>query len=206
MPTIKRSRQLTLTTLMATAGVHLTACGPSTPEPLTWERPATVAEGGEPVEAVTYSDPFACKAKDEVPDAECDNAWRTAQADHEANAPRYGDKAACEAEYGEGRCETRSGGGGSFFMPFLAGMVLGRMGGGGYRGTGLYRDRLGRFDTPYGRGAVARNPTTGRLQVARNAVDPSPAARQAPSRFDNRAVSRGGFRNTRSYTGRGYGG
>ena len=210
---MKRTRHLALTTLMAAAGVNLLACNQRTPEPLTWEDPPVqAADAGEPVDAVSYSDPAACKAADEVPDAECDNGWASAQADHQANGPRFGDKAACEAEYGEGRCETRASGGGSFFMPLLAGMVLGRMVGGGggyYRGTGLYRDRLGRMDTPYGGGgALSRNPATGRLQVARGAVEPSPAARQAPSQAgsDNRAVSRGGFRGARTYAGRGYGG
>jgi uncharacterized protein YgiB involved in biofilm formation len=224
MNRLKRTRRLALTTLMATASVNLVACGQPAPDALTWETsaPAEAAEAGEPVEAVAYTDPFVCRARDEVPDEECDAAWRQAQADHEAAAPRYGDKAACEAEYGEGACETRqSAGGGSFFMPFLAGMVLGRMTGGGgyYRGTGYYRDGRGQFSTPYGgRGSLGRDPLTGRLQLPRTAVEPTPAMRQAradaryqtPSQArterSNRAVSRGGFRSTRSYTGRSYGG
>lgn len=217
MSKMKRSRQLALTTLMATASVHLVACGPSAPEAVTWDRSpqpsAPAAEGGETVDALAYADIDTCKAANEVPDAECESGWLAAQNDHQANAPRYGDKAACEAEYGEGRCETRGSGGGSFFTPFLAGMLLGQMtggrGGGYYRGTGLYRDRLGRVATPFGGpGGLRRDPTTGRLQVARGAVDPSPAARQAPARAgsDSRAVSRGGFRSTRNYAGRSYGG
>jgi uncharacterized protein YgiB involved in biofilm formation len=96
-------------------------------------------------------------------------------------------------------------------MPLLAGMVIGRMMGGGgygyYRGTGYYRDRVGRFTTPYG-GGLFRSPNTGRLQVARGAVEPAAPRYRTPStgRSDNRAVSRGGFRSTRSYAGRGYGG
>jgi len=213
MSKMKRSRHLALTTLMAAASVNLVACGQRTPEPLSWERPTGEAGADEPVDAMAYADPAACKAADEVPDPECDNGWRTAQADHEANAPRYGDKAACEAEYGEGRCETRSSGGGSFFMPFLAGMMIGRMtglggGGGYYRGSGLYRDRLGRVSTPFaGAGALSRNPSTGRLQVARSALEPTTGARSGAARAgDNRAVSRGGFRSTRNYAGRGFGG
>lgn len=212
---MKRSRHLALTTLMATAAVNLTACGPQAPQAVTWDTPSATASAGqdEAVDAVSYSDPLACKVADQVSDGECEQAWRTAQADHEANGPRYGDKAACEAEYGQGNCETRtSSGGGSFFMPFLAGMMLGRIGGGGgyYGGTGYYRDSRGRFSTPYGgAGSVFRNPSTGALQVSRAAVDPTSSVRQTPARAGRggRAVSRGGFSNTRSYTGgRSYGG
>lgn len=211
MSKMKRSRRLALTTLMATASVNIVACGARAPEPLTWDQPAQVAEAEEAVEAVSYADPAACKAADEVPDSECDSGWLNAQNNHEANGPRFGDKAACEAEYGEGRCETRTSGGSSFFMPFLAGMVLSRaLGGGGYYGgTGLYRDRLGRMATPHGGpGAVSRDPSTGRLRVARSAVEPTPSVRPAPTRADSgsRAVSRGGFRSTRNYAGRGFGG
>jgi hypothetical protein len=56
---------------------------------------------------------------------------------------------------------------------------------------------------------VFRNPSTGALQVSRAAVDPNSSFRQAPVQAGRggRAVSRGGFSNTRSYTGgRGYGG
>jgi uncharacterized protein YgiB involved in biofilm formation len=207
MSKMKRTRQLALTTLMATASINLIACGQQSPEPLTWETPAggAAADASAPVDALAYADPAACKAADDVPDADCDAGWATAQADHEANGPRYGDKAACEAEYGEGRCETRSGG--SFFMPLLAGMVLGNVlgGRGGYRGAGLYRDRGGGFTTPFG-GGLSRDPRTGRLQVARGAVDPAARAGAGLRSGSDRAVSRGGFRSTRSYAGRGYGG
>lgn len=195
MSKIKRTRRLALTSLMATASVNLVACGAEqTPEPLTWDAPAgsTPAES-ESVEAVSYADPRACKTADEVPDAECDSGWRTAQADHQANAPRYGDKAACEAEYGEGRCETRSGGG--FFTPLLAGMLLGRvLNGGGYRGGAFYQDRQGRLGTPIA-GGRGLNPLAG--AAARPTLRPQAGA-------DNRAVSRGGFSSPRG--SRGYGG
>jgi uncharacterized protein YgiB involved in biofilm formation len=216
MSKMKRSRHLALTTLMATAAVNLTACGPQAPAAVTWDTPAAPAAAAqdEAVDAVSYSDPLACKVADQVSDGECDQAWRTAQADHEAKGPRFGDKAACEAEYGQGNCETRSSaGGGSFFMPFLAGMMLGQISSGRrgyYGGTGYYRDSRGRFSTPYGgAGSVFRNPSTGALQMTRSAVDPSSSFRQAPYQAGRggRAVSRGGFSNTRSYTGgRGYGG
>jgi uncharacterized protein YgiB involved in biofilm formation len=210
---LKRTRRLTLTTLMAAAGVNLVACDQRTPEPLTWDQEFTQTADNNAVEALTYADVNACKAENAIPDEECDRAWQTAQQDHQANAPRYNAKEACEAEYGVGNCEQRGSGGGSFFTPFLAGMVIGNLLDGGgrryYGGTGYYRDRYGRFGTPYGgRGAFFRDPATGRTQIGRSAFSPAtaPAVQRAPSYSDNRAVSRGGFRSTRSYAGRGYGG
>ena len=203
---LKRTRQLALTTLMAAAAVNLTACGPEAPsEALSWDDSFEQAAADEPVDAQTYPDADACKAADEVPDEECDRAWITAQQDHEANAPRYDAKADCEAEYGIGKCETRtSAGGGSFFMPFLTGMMIGQMmnpgGGSYYRGTSLYRDRLGRPRTPYAGGGLFRDPVTGRTQIARSAIEPPAAVRDAPAR--SRVVSRGGFRSS----ARGFGG
>ena len=219
--TLKRSRQLALTTLMAAAAVNLTACGQQpAQDALTWDDNfEQTADAGETVDALTYGDAEACKAADEVPDAECDSGWLAAQNDHAASAPRFGDKAACEAEYGEGRCETRStSGGNSFFVPFLTGMVLGRMMDGGrggyYRGTGLYRDRYGRLGTPYARGGgsvggyggggLGRDPATGRATIARSSIEPpSERTRAAPAASSrSRVVSRGGFRSS----GRGFGG
>ena len=211
---LKRTRQLALTTLMAAAAVNLTACGAEAPsDALTWDDSfqtagAAAASPDAPVDAQTYADADACKAADEVPDAECDNAWLSARSEHEANAPRYGDKTACEAEYGAGNCETRSSaGGGSFFMPFLGGMILGQMmspgGGSYYRGAGLYRDRLGRERTPYAPGGLSRDPVSGRTQIARSAIEPPSAVRNAPAAAGrSRVVSRGGFRGS----GRGFGG
>ena len=225
---LKRSRRLALTTLMATAGVNLTACDTQPPDAITWDdsfnRPAasSPADPGEGVDVMTYGDLNACKAADEVPDAECETGWQTAQADHQENAPRFSQKELCEQEYGAGNCETRAGaGGGSFFTPFLAGMVIGNLldgGGRRYYGTGLYRDRYGRFATPYSRyggGGLYRSPSTGRLQVGRNAIAPPPGYARGGSGYGSgysapgsvrqptRTVSRGGFRSS----GRsGYGG
>ena len=203
MARLKRTRRLALTTLMAAAAVNLTACGEEpAPDALTWDDSFTEASADETVPALTYADADACKAGDEVPDAECDTAWVTAQEDHAANAPRYGDKSDCEAEYGVGNCETRtSSGGGSFFMPFLTGMIVGQMMNPGgrsyYRGTGLYRDRYGRLSTPYAAGGLYRDPVSGRTQIPRSSIEPPAAARQAPpSAARNRVVSRGGFRSS----------
>ena len=202
MARLKRTRQLALTTLMAAAAVNLTACGEQSPsDAVTWDDSFAEA-ADETVPALTYASAEACKTAGEVPAADCDTAWVTAQEDHAANAPRYGDKADCEAEYGAGNCETRtSSGGGSFFMPFLTGMIVGQMmnpgGGGYYRGTGLYRDRVGRLRTPHAAGGIYRDPVSGRTQIPRSSIEPSSVTRQAPPAASrNRVVSRGGFRSS----------
>jgi uncharacterized protein YgiB involved in biofilm formation len=209
---LKRSRQLALTTLMAAAAVNLTACGDQPPsEALTWDDTfQQTADAGGDVDALAYDNVDACKTADEIPDAECDSSWLAAQNEHVANGPKFGDKAACEAEYGEGNCETRtSSGGGSFFMPFLAGMVVSNMMNPGrgsyYRGAGLYRDRYGRLNTPYGgsAGGLYRDPMTGRTRIPRSSIEPPAAARYAPPASAraapsprSRVVSRGGFRSS----------
>ncbi len=75
-----------------------------------------------------YSTVADCR--DEHPSQACDTAWQASVGDHEPNAPCYTQRQQCEAQYGVGHCETREGG---FFMPMMAGFVLGQMiGGGGY--------------------------------------------------------------------------
>ncbi|MBX5083472.1 DUF1190 domain-containing protein [Rhizobium lentis] len=62
----------------------------------------------------------------------CQAGYQDAMRAHLAAAPRFNGMAACEAEYGKGQCTEQpsntvannSGGGGSFFVPFLAGYML----------------------------------------------------------------------------------
>lgn len=42
----------------------------------------------------------------------------------QANAPRFNDRARCEAEWGPGHCGESHQGGGSFFVPLIAGFML----------------------------------------------------------------------------------
>ncbi|MUZ73494.1 DUF1190 domain-containing protein [Agrobacterium vitis] len=104
----------------------------------------------------------------------CQTAYQDAVKAHMANAPRFDGMAACEAEYGAKQCvqqtapNTGGTGGGSFFMPFMAGYLLsstinnigdynryrreetqGRSYSGGSFGGGtpIYRDRSGQTVT-----------------------------------------------------------
>ncbi|MDP3174526.1 MAG: DUF1190 domain-containing protein [Phenylobacterium sp.] len=208
---MKRSRKLVITSLMAGAGVSLTACGPDAGN--TWTAPSAQvqqAEQGEMVNAYTYATLQACKDANEIPDTACDDGARVAIQDQEKAAPRYAEQATCEEVYGAGQCVPRNGQGGSFFTPLLTGFVIGQMMNGGFRGSALYRDqRDGGYYTPYG-GRVQTDYATGRTQVGARGIDPPDAIRQAPPKVQTRTsvLSRGGFggrMSANSYSGRSYG-
>jgi len=75
-----------------------------------------------------YSSVADCRA--EHPGQACDTAWQASVGEHDQTAPHYTRKEECEAQYGVGHCETHEGG---FFMPMMAGFMLGQMmNGGGY--------------------------------------------------------------------------
>lgn len=192
MRRLKRSRSLHLTSLMATVGFSMSACG----------GPQIAVPPPEP--ALAYVSTDECKAADDVPDTECDAAYAAAQTEAEASSPRYATRAECEGQWGPEQCRPLNSGGGSFFGPLATGFIIGQLlNGGGYRGGGpLYRDRQGQYSNGYGGGYLSRDYRTGRNVT--NARDHTPAARQAPARVQNRTtvVSRGGF----GGGGRGYGG
>ena len=69
----------------------------------------------------------ACIDSGEHPAADCRAAFATARAEHEANAPRYESEQACVEQHGEGACASQpTSSGHSSFMPFMAGMLMGR--------------------------------------------------------------------------------
>lgn len=185
---MKRSRTIVLTSVMAGAGVTMTACDADT--------------GGKPVDAVSYTSVAACKADGVVPAAECEQAYAQAQSANAQNAPRFDDRRTCEDQYGADQCVPRNNG--SFFTPLLTGFIIGQAlnnYGGGYRGAPLYRDRLG---NAYGGGGVplGRNYVNGRTRIGSEAFNPST---RAPARVQSRSavISRGGFGGG---GGRGFGG
>lgn len=186
---MKRSKNLVLTTLMAGAGVSLTACDGEDAV-------------GRQVDAVSYASVAECKAAGAVPARECDTAFAQAQADNDKVAPRYEDRQTCEEQYGVAQCVPRNNG--SFFTPLLTGFIIGQAlnnMGGGYRGAPMYRDRDGQYYSGTG-GRISRDYLSGRTKVGSNAFDP---AAQVPARVQSRSsvISRGGFGGS---VGRGYGG
>jgi uncharacterized protein YgiB involved in biofilm formation len=186
---MKRTRKLALTSLMAVGGVSLSACGDNAADNVRIEHPAEATDG------FAYQSLQQCKDKNEVPDAACEAAEKTAVAD-EAKSARWNEQASCEDVYGPGQCVPRqaANGGGSIWGPLIAGFVVGRMMDGGWGGRGLYRDgRDGGFYTAGG-GRVWTDYSSGRTRIDRSGFD-SPDVVRGPQRMQTRSsvISRGGF-------------
>jgi len=210
---LKRSRRLAMTTVIATAGVSLSACGDGGGSTAAWtapQQPTVQIEQGAPVPAFTYASLQACKDANEVSDEVCEQSAKTAVQDQEKTAPRFAEQRSCEEIYGVGQCVPRNEAGqGSFFTPLLTGFVIGQMMNGGFRGGGLYRDqRDGGLYTGYG-GRVNTDYATGRTKIGSYGIDPPDAIKQAPPKVQTRTsvLSRGGFGGRMSSSGysRGFG-
>jgi len=185
---MKRSRSLVLTSLMAGAGISLTACDGASTAPQWGE-----GNGGKPVEAVSYASVAECKAAGKVAADQCQIAYDQAAKANATNAPRFGDQKSCEERFGVSQCVPRNeAGGGSFFTPLLTGFLIGRMfDGGGYRGAPMYRDTGGNYFGGAGN-RISRDYVSGRSRIGSDAFD---SAARAPVRVQSRSavISRGGF-------------
>jgi len=198
-----RSSGLALTSLMAGTALSVSACD-NTPAATQWGDPPAASRE---VEAKTFASLDECKSSGDMTAAQCDTAYAEAQKDAATNAPKFSDQQSCEERYGVDQCVPRSSnnGGGSFFTPLLTGFIVGQalsnMGGGGYRGAPMYRDRDGTFYGGSGQ-PLSRDYVTGRTRVRADSFD-APEAR-APARVQSRSsvISRGGF----GGGGRSYGG
>lgn len=127
---MKKSHTVRLV-LLGTATAALSACGDS---------------GAPPKDARYFASPQECTAV--YGDQPCNDAKTAADQKHLSEAPRYGRKDECEAEYGAGNCESRQVGSGSFFMPLLMGYMMGNMMGGSRYAQPVYRDRDNNAVTP----------------------------------------------------------
>ena len=186
---MKRSKILVLTTLMAGAGVSLTACDAVRRRRQAGRRGRATRPSRE------------CKAAGTIPAAQCDTAYAQAQKAKRKTAPRFGDRQTCEEQYGVGQCVPRN----QWQLLHAAADRLHRrpgaqQSGGGYRGAPMYRDRNGDYYGGAG-GLISRDYVTGRTRVGSDAFDP---AARAPARVQSRSsvISRGGF----GGGGRGFGG
>lgn len=135
--------------------------------------------------------------------AQCKAAYTEAQKEAARTAPKYASREDCVAEFGEGQCtQTPAQAGavaqphesGSFWMPLMAGYMMGRMmGGGSYAQQPLFTSRApgnpanGQFVDASGRNYGAATP--GRtVTVPKSALAPKPAT--------TRTTTRGGFGET----------
>lgn len=104
---LKRSRSVALTTLTATAGtITLAGC---TDDPM--------------VEGQVFGTVAECISAG-VAASECQAGYSQALADNANDAPRFESRDLCEGEFGAGQCQPGANGGGSFWVPLLAGFVI----------------------------------------------------------------------------------
>ncbi|KQQ86929.1 DUF1190 domain-containing protein [Aureimonas sp. Leaf324] len=150
--------------------------------------------GDEPSDNTLFTSPAQC-IEAGFDQGICNAEYQTALSQHLRDAPKFDGKAACETEYGAGRCmevprEQAGGtGGGSFFLPFMTGYLIssavqrmtdynsyGRyVGGGSYtRPTPIFTGRNGT--------AYRSDPVIG-----------TQTATPRPANVNTRTVSRSGF-------------
>jgi uncharacterized protein YgiB involved in biofilm formation len=192
---MKRSRSLTLTSLMAGGSLTLSACGGDAAAPaVQWgEDPPAATASADQVEAANFATVENCISSGDFTEAECREAYAAAQADNEANAPRFGDRQTCEEQHGVDQCVPRNNG--SFFTPLLTGFIIGQaldgFGSRRYYGRPYYTDRRGAY-LPGGQ-RLGQSYVGGGYRVNRDALAPPRAT--APTRTQSRSavVSRGGF-------------
>ena len=149
---MKKSRSIRLV-LLGGAGLAFTGCGDS----------------DVPPDAKFFSSLSECTAFYDA--ATCSKAKISAEQTYAAEAPRFGKKEECEAEFGVGSCENQqvaaapgqtavpgqtpvqpmeASSGGSFFMPMMMGYMLGNMMGGNSFQQPVYRGRDGAAVMPAG--------------------------------------------------------
>ncbi len=166
---MKRSRSVALV-MMGSGALVLSACD----EPQ--------------VDATIYDSVEQCVDAPGASRAECEEQYKIAADQHAAVAPKYTDRAACEADFGAEQCEVapyQAQGGGSIFMPLMMGYMMGSMmGRGGAATQPLYRsaDDSKNFRTADNKNVGA---TTGKTTVNQSA-----AGRPTAKAY---TVSRGGF-------------
>jgi uncharacterized protein YgiB involved in biofilm formation len=140
---MKRSRSIELA-LMGTVPLLLSACDAPAP-------PVPAAE-----HPLAYQDLQQCVSAGRVSPEDCARAYADALEAQMRSAPRFDSLAECEARFGYDQCRAAPGGSGHWFMPALAGFMIGQAlahhdarpgywgpyagyGYGGYGGQPIYR-------------------------------------------------------------------
>jgi uncharacterized protein YgiB involved in biofilm formation len=141
------------------------------------------------VDASIYESIDQCKSDPLTTSDQCELSFKEAISQHAAAAPKYATTEDCQADFGEGKCETspyKTSNGGSVFMPLMAGYMMGSMlgGRGSMMSQPLYRS--------------ARSPNSFRTAENRNVgskTGSTKVARSATGRptFKTATRSRGGF-------------
>lgn len=149
-----------------------------------------------------YQNSDDCSRANPSMSEQCTTAFNNAQAEAAKTAPKFESKADCVAEFGEDQCTqapaqagmaAQPQQSGSFWMPLMAGYMMGRMMGGGFSQQPLFTSRApnspanGKFVDASGRNYGPA--TAGRsMNVPKTAMAPKPATTST--------VTRGGFGET----------
>ncbi|WP_416357600.1 DUF1190 domain-containing protein [Aureimonas phyllosphaerae] len=150
--------------------------------------------GDEPADDTLFTSPAQC-IEAGIDNNICNAEYQAALSQHLRDAPKFDGQAACETEYGAGRCmevprdQAGTTGGGSFFLPFMTGYLISsavqRMTNynsyGSYVGGGSYVRPTPIF--------TGRNGTTYRSDP----VIGTQTATPRPANVNTRTVSRSGF-------------
>jgi len=188
------SRMKSTMGLLAGGAVMLAGCG-SDPAP-----PPAPKDNSPKTDVFAFDNAFDCKAKAGMTLDECNDARSQAIAAGEKTAPRFEAIEDCETDWGAGGCveQKATTGGGSYFVPFMAGFMISNLIGGGKKQfLPLYR-RAGsqNFATAAGNelqpGKKAGSYRLGRaaFRLAAVAVE---AHHEAKVRKASALASRGGF-------------
>jgi uncharacterized protein YgiB involved in biofilm formation len=150
-----------------------------------------------------YQNADDCSAANPGKSAQCTTAFNSAKEEAVKTAPKYASREDCVAEFGEGQCQqapaqagvgttnAESQSSGSFWMPLMAGYMMGRMMGGGmgqqqplFSSKNPASPANGKFVDATGKSYGAATP--GRtMTVPKTALAPKPATTST--------VTRGGF-------------
>lgn len=150
-----------------------------------------------------YQNADDCSAANPGKSAQCITAFNNAKEEAVKTAPKYASREDCVAEFGEGQCQqapaqagvgttnAESQSSGSFWMPLMAGYMMGRMMGGGmgqqqplFSSKNPSSPANGKFVDASGKSYGAATP--GRtMTVPKTALAPKPATTST--------VTRGGF-------------
>ncbi|GHL75461.1 membrane protein [Escherichia coli] len=151
-----------------------------------------------------YQNADDCSAANPGKSAECTTAYNNALKEAERTAPKYATREDCVAEFGEGQCQQAPAqlvwhqktaqaqqSSGSFWMPLMAGYMMGRLMGGG---AGFAQQPLFSSKTQPARLTVnipTRRVKTMAQRSSRTMTVPKTA--MAPKPATTTTVTRGGF-------------
>lgn len=140
-------------------------------------------------EAIIFTTLEECNNTYPDMEAKCEVAYEQALAEAARTAPKYNNVNDCEYEFGANQCRQYSSGGGSFFMPLMAGYMIGNMMSPrpyyqpmftSYSRNSSFRNRWTTSD-----GAIIGDTNKRNMRVRPSAFEKKPAV--------TRTISRGGF-------------